>query len=202
MDDSGVQAERVAFKRLPRENTWLDYLRSAATGDEKAFACLYDETNTMVYGLAMRMLANVEDAEEVTLDVYNQVWRIAKSFDAGRGTVTSWLMTLTRTRSLDKLRARSSRQKNIEPMHEQFDAPANVSTPEQQSASAQQRRIVLEALNQLPQDQRRALEMAYFQGLSHPELAEKLGEPLGTVKTRIRLGMMKLRELLAMAAEG
>jgi len=196
MDEPGGQAQRVAFKRLPRESTWLDYVRSAASGDEKAFASLYDETNTMVYGLAMRMLGNVEDAEEVTLDVYNQVWRIAKSFDSSRGTVTSWLMTLTRTRSLDKLRARSSRQKNIEPMHEQFDAPANVSTPEQQSESAQQRRIVLDALNQLPQDQRKALELAYFQGLSHSELAEKLGEPLGTVKTRIRLGMMKLRELL------
>lgn len=201
MDDSGAQSERVVFRRLPRENIWLDYIKSAASGDEKAFACLYDETNTMVYGLAMRMLSNVEDAEEVTLDVYNQVWRISKSFDASRGTVTSWLMTLTRTRSLDKLRARSSRQKNIEPMPEQFDAPANVSTPEQQSASAQQRRIVLDALSQLPDDQRKTLELAYFQGLSHSELAAQLGEPLGTVKTRIRLGMMKLRELLALAAQ-
>jgi DNA-directed RNA polymerase specialized sigma24 family protein len=113
MDESGVQAERSVFKRLPRENVWLDYLRRAASGDDKAFASLYDETNTMVYGLAMRMLANVEDAEEVTLDVYNQVWRIAKSFDAGRGTVTSWLMTLTRTRSLDKLRARRTAERVV-----------------------------------------------------------------------------------------
>src|SRR4030095_13271536 len=112
MADSETMADRLAFRRLPREATWLDYLQRAAKGDESAFACLYDETNTLVYGLAMRMLANVEDGEEVNLDVYNQVGRIAKSFSSERGTVTAWLMTLARTRSLDKLRARASRQKN------------------------------------------------------------------------------------------
>src|SRR4051812_42278858 len=104
MDESSATTAGVAFKRLPREEAWLRYLQQAAAGDEGAFASLYDETNSLVYGLAVRMLSSVEDAEEVTLDVYNQVWRIAKSFDMNRGTVTAWLMTLTRTRSLDKIR--------------------------------------------------------------------------------------------------
>lgn len=200
MDESNANPAGVAFKRLPREGVWLGYVQQASSGDEGAFASLYDETNSLVYGLAMRMLGNVEDAEEVTLDVYNQVWRIAKSFDAQRGSVTAWLMTLTRTRSLDRIRARASRSKNVDPLPEQFDLPSPTETPEAQTAASQQRTLVLAALNQLPAEQRRALELAYFHGLSHSELAERLGEPLGTIKTRIRLGMMKLRELLVQTA--
>jgi RNA polymerase sigma-70 factor (ECF subfamily) len=200
MLDSETMSDRAAFQRLPREAVWLGYLQRAAAGDESAFASLYDETNSLVYGLAIRMLANVEDAEEVTLDVYNQAWRIAKSFNSDRGTVTAWLMTLARTRSLDRIRSRTSRQRLVEPMPATFDAPASTQNPEDASASAQQRRIVIAALEQLPQDQRRALELAYFHGLSHSELAQALDEPLGTVKTRIRLGMIKLRELLVLSA--
>lgn len=202
MPEPAVPTDRAAsFRRLPRESAWSELLVRAASGDQQAFAALYDETSSLVYSLAMRMLSNVEDAEEVTLDVYNQAWRIAKTFDATRGTVTAWLMTMARTRALDKLRSRSSRQKNTDPMPEHFDAPSTGDTPEDQSASAEQRRIVLAALNQLPPDQRRALELAYFQGMSHAELAAALGEPLGTVKTRIRLGMIKLRELLTLATD-
>lgn len=203
MLDPAAPTDRIApFRRLPREATWAGLLERAAKGDEQAFASLYDETSSLVYSLAMRMLSNVEDAEEVTLDVYSQAWRSAKSFDASRGTVTAWLMTMTRTRALDKLRARASRQKNVEPMPLHFDAPSGDDSPEDQSATSQQRQIVMAALGQLPADQRRALEFAYFQGMSHSELAEALDEPLGTVKTRIRLGMIKLRELLTLAAGG
>lgn len=202
MSEPAALPDRAAsFRRLPRESVWSDLLVRSAAGDQQSFASLYDETSSLVYSLAMRMLSNVEDAEEVTLDVYNQAWRIAKTFDPSRGTVTAWLMTMARTRALDKLRARSSRQKNIDPMPEHYDAPSAGDNPEDQSATAEQRRIVLAALNQLPADQRRALELAYFQGMSHAELAAALGEPLGTVKTRIRLGMMKLRELLTLAAD-
>jgi len=202
MSEPAAPPDRAAsFRRLPRESVWSDLLLRSAAGDQQSFASLYDETSSLVYSLAMRMLSNVEDAEEVTLDVYNQAWRIAKTFDPSRGTVTAWLMTMARTRALDKLRARSSRQKNIDPMPEHYDAPSAGDSPEDQSATAEQRRIVLAALNQLPAEQRRALELAYFQGMSHAELAEALGEPLGTVKTRIRLGMIKLRELLTLAAD-
>lgn len=171
-----------------------------AKGDENSLAILYDATHRAIYGVALRVLTNSEDAEEVTLDVYNQVWRTARSFEPGRGTVMAWLLTLARTRSLDKLRARASRQRNVDQLGVQFDMPSGAATPEEQSASSQQRAIVLSALGKLPPEQREALELAYFQGLSHVELAERLGEPLGTVKTRIRLGMMKLRDHLYGAA--
>lgn len=199
MEASPAVSDRAVFRRLPREQLWLEYVRAAAAGDESAFTALYDETSPLVYGLAMRMLANVQDAEEVTLDVYGQVWRTARTFSEDRGTVTAWLMTLARSRSLDRIRSRASRQGPLEPLPEQFELPSLSADPEEVSAAAQQRQIVLNALNQLPPEQRRALELAYFHGFSHSELAERLGEPLGTVKTRIRLGMLKLRELLTIA---
>lgn len=182
--------------RLPGENTWGDLMHQVALGDEDAFARLYDATSRMVHGVACRILGNLADAEEVTLDVYNQVWRSARTFQRERGSVTAWLLMLSRTRSLDKLRARATRQRNVEPIDPRFDAPSATANPEDQSAAAQQRAILLAALNRLPQEQRQALEMAYFDGLSHSELADRLGEPLGTVKTRIRLGMMKLKDQL------
>ena len=202
MLDPAAPSDRIsAFRRLPRESAWSALLEKAAAGDQHAFASLYDETSSLVYSLSMRMLCNVEDAEEVTLDVYNQAWRIAKTFDSSRGTVTAWLITMTRTRALDKIRARASRQKNVDPMPVHFDAPSADDSPEDQSATAEQRRIVQQALSQLPGEQRRVLELAYFHGMSHAELAQALGEPLGTVKTRIRLGMIKLRELLTLAGD-
>lgn len=202
MEESGLSSQRVSLRGQPRETAWVSYLARTATGDEVAFGSLYDETNVLVYSLAVRILGNEEDAEEVTLDVYNQVWRIAKTFTPERGSVTAWLLTLARTRSLDKLRARSSRQRNVEPIPEQFDPPSGISTPEEQTAHSEQRRLVMQALSQLPEEQRKPLELAYFQGLSHSELADALGEPLGTIKTRIRLGMMKLRESLTIPAGG
>ncbi len=181
---------------MPGEIAWGDLLSQIAGGNENSLAILYDSTHRTIYGLALRVLANSEDAEEVTLDVYNQVWRSAKTFEPGRGTVMAWLLTLARTRALDKLRARASRQKNVDRSGVPFDMPSATATPEEQSASSQQRAIVKSALQKLPVEQRQALELAFFHGLSHAELAERLGEPLGTVKTRIRLGMMKLKDHL------
>lgn len=190
------------YQRLPGEANWAGLMPRIAQGDEASLAALYDATHKIIYGVALRVLGNTEDAEEVTLDVYNQVWRSARSFQSGRGTVMAWLLTLARTRALDKLRARASRQRNVEPLGTQNETPAGSASPEEQSASSQQRAIVLAALGRLPDEQRQALELAYFQGLSHTELAERLGEPLGTVKTRIRLGMMKLRDHLHHSGSG
>jgi RNA polymerase sigma-70 factor (ECF subfamily) len=174
----------------------MGYLERVSSGDEHALAAFYDETSTLVYGLAIRMLGSAEDSEEVTLDVYNQVWRKAATFDSSRGSLLSWLVTLTRSRALDRIRARTSRQRNLEPLPTERDLADKASTPEQETALGQERRIVLGALGQLPPEQRRAIELAFFDGLSHSEVAVALNEPLGTVKTRIRLGMMKLRDLL------
>jgi RNA polymerase sigma-70 factor (ECF subfamily) len=197
MQESGAPSATAAlFRRLPAEQSWGELVDHIAHGDESAFANLYDATCRMVHGVATRILGNEADAEEVTLDVYNQVWRTARTFQSSRGTVTAWLLTLSRTRSLDKLRSRASRQRNTESMSDRFDAPASIASPEEQSAASQQRKLLLSALDRLPAEQRQALEMAYFDGLSHSELADRLGEPLGTVKTRIRLGMMKLKDHL------
>lgn len=196
MGESERPSGGVGLKRLPREPYWRDLLGRIAERDESALAELYDETSSTVNGLALRMLTRVEDAEEVTLDVYNQVWRIAGSFDRDRGSVIAWLMTLARSRSLDKIRARTSRDRLVDSMPDYFDAPSREHDPESQTSLGQQKALVRRALAELPSDQRRALELAYFRGMSHSELAEQLGEPLGTVKTRIRLGMMKMRELM------
>lgn len=164
-------------------------------------SALYRETNTLVYSLAIRMLGDAADAEEVTLDVYTQVWRSAKSYNADRGTVAGWLVMLTRSRAVDRLRGRASRRKLVEPAAELREVADGGMTPEQESLAAERRRRVREALGALPAEQREALELAYFGGLSHSELAERLGHPLGTVKTRIRLGMIKMQELLGRGAE-
>ncbi|MBI4484125.1 MAG: sigma-70 family RNA polymerase sigma factor, partial [Acidobacteria bacterium] len=135
-------------------------------------------------------------AEEVTFDVYTQVWRSAKSFDAQRGTITAWLVTLTRSCAIDRLRSVAVRSQHEEHLPEFPQMAASPENPEQ----SQQRRLVRAALEVLPPEQRQAIEMAFFSGLSHSEVATKLGLPLGTAKTRIRLGMMKLRELLGAGA--
>lgn len=196
MNESGGPTAGVSLRRSPRETEWMGYLERVSSGDEHALAAFYDETSTLVYGLAIRMLGSAEDSEEVTLDVYNQVWRKAATFDSSRGSLLSWLVTLTRSRALDRIRARTSRQRNLEPLPTERDLADKATTPEQETALGQERRIVLGALGQLPPEQRRAIELAFFDGLSHSEVAVALNEPLGTVKTRIRLGMMKLRDLL------
>lgn len=182
-----------------REPAWSECLRRVAAGDREALSELYDQTSPLVYGLALRILHNSADAEEVTLDVFTQVWRSARNYDGRRGSVTAWLATLTRSRAIDCLRARAHRDRQPE-----LDE-AERSRPQPPSHAtgwlAEQRLLVEGALAELPPEQRRLIELAYFAGFSHAELACRTGLPLGTVKTRIRLAMMKLRELLAPALD-
>ncbi|HUE00182.1 MAG TPA: sigma-70 family RNA polymerase sigma factor [Bryobacteraceae bacterium] len=179
-----------------REAAWKEYVGRCVLEDPGALGRLYDESGSLVYSLALRVLGNEADAEEVTLDVYTQVWRRAAGYDPERGSVTAWLLTIARSRSIDKVRSRAGRTSLEQPLEKAGEARTNAAGPEEHTAMGQQRRRVLAALNTLKPEQRRALELAYFSGLSHSELADRLGLPLGTVKTRIRLGMMKLRELL------
>ncbi len=178
------------------EAVWKEYVQRCAQQESGALANLYDESSSLVYSVALRMLTNEADAEEVTLDVYTQVWRTAPQYDASRGSVTAWLVTITRSRAIDKVRARSVRLSLEEPLeghthHRNYDFD-----PEAQTALNQKRGRIVEAMRVLTPDQRRAIELAFFSGLSHSELATQLGAPLGTVKTRIRLGMMKLKDVL------
>ena len=180
--------------------TWNRYLERIAAGDSQALAALYDESRTLVYGLTLRILANSAEAEEVTLEVYLQVWQAADSFDPSRGDPVSWLVLLARSRAIDRLRGRGHRQRQRELPLEALVGPSvrNQDSPEESAWLGERRQIVRAALSTLPPEQRQAIELAFYLGLTHVELAAQLGLPLGTVKTHIRRGLFKLREQLSM----
>lgn len=173
-----------------------------AQGDQAALATLYDRTSPQVYGLILKILGNREAAEEVTLDVYTQVWRQAHTYDQTRGTPGGWLMALARTRAIDRFRAGAAERGRIESLDAVEFCASDGETPEQDLAGQERRRYVQQALTRLTAEQRQAIALAYFYGLSQSEIADKLQLPLGTVKTRMRLGMIKLREALAPYEEG
>lgn len=185
-----------------REQEWRELIAQTAQGDQTSLATLYDRTSPQVYGLVLKILNNREAAEEVTLDVYTQVWRQAHTYDQTRGTPGSWLMTLARTRAIDRYRAGAAERGRIEPLDAVEFFASDGETPEQELAGQERRRYVQQALALLTTEQREAIALAYFYGLSHSEIADKLNLPLGTVKTRMRLGMIKLREALAPYEEG
>jgi RNA polymerase sigma-70 factor (ECF subfamily) len=180
-----------------RETRWRECLGQIAVGDTEALARLYDESVSMLYGLAFRILGNPEDAEEAIVDVFEQVWQKAKTFNPERGSVWRWLSMITRSRALDRLRAASAQRKHE---HATLADIGDVTTrdpwPDEASMFRQQQSIVREALSGLPREQREALELAYFSGLSHKEIAVALSLPLGTIKSRIRMAMEKLRYAL------
>lgn len=178
-----------------RDQLWFGFLARAAEGDRDAFGALYDATSSLVYSLVFRILNNPADAEEVTLDVYMQAWRDARRFDSSRGGVGAWLVTIARSRALDRIRSHESRQKREAPPLE-YDIQSDVPTPEELSAMSQDRRAVSAAMAALSAEQREVIELAYFRGMSQSEMAEHLNLPLGTVKTRVRLAMIRLRELI------
>lgn len=174
-----------------------------AHGDDQALAQLYDNTSRLVYGLCLRIVRDPAAAEDITLETFLQLWRTAASYDPVRGTVLAWLLTVVRSRSIDWLRARKSRRADLEEtLDGVFDLQDTRPSPESASIDAGRARLIRDAMAGLPAEQRRAIELTYFSGLSHSEIASHTGLPVGTVKTRIRLGMMRLRELLGPYAEG
>jgi RNA polymerase sigma-70 factor, ECF subfamily len=185
-----------------QEREWGQLIAQAAQGDQSALAKLYDCTSAHVYGFIYKILGNREAAEEVTLDVYTQVWRRAYSFDESRGTPVGWLMTLARTRAIDRFRAGLAERGKIEALDPASLFASDDPTPDQEVEGQELRQLVRRALDVLAAEQRQAIALAYFYGLSQSEIAEKLGLPLGTVKTRMRLGLMKLRDALAPYQDG
>ena len=175
-------------QKLSRTLDLAGLIQRIARGEQDALAKVYDETSSLVYSLALRILRSPLDAEEVVTDVFSQVWRTAAAFDARRGNVTTWLVTIARSRALDRLRSRNIRSQREEPLTQ--DVPGVV------TCHFEAKHLVRRALQQLSPDQRVIIEMAFFSGMSHSELAESLALPLGTVKTRMRLGMMRLRGIL------
>lgn len=197
-----IQSQAVALAPSMHEQGWTGLLARIAAGDQSALAEFYDASSAKVFGLAMKILADRTDAEEVTMDVYTQVWRRASTYDAERGTPGSWLMTLAKTRAIDRFRSSYLERGRQVPLDHAAELPGDRATPEQYSAGLERQRLVQEALASLSAEQRQAIALAYYWGLSQSEIADQLKLPLGTVKTRMRLGMIRLREVLAPHGEG
>ncbi|HET9525277.1 MAG TPA: sigma-70 family RNA polymerase sigma factor [Pyrinomonadaceae bacterium] len=173
----------------------VELLKAIAAHDEAALARLYDRYRVILFGLLMRILNNREEAEDVLQEVFLRVWQRAADFDENRGRPFTWLVTLARSRGIDRLRTLAARERvAIAGTREESEA---VSDAASDALRSEQRGLVTKALAQLPDEQKRPLMLAYFDGLTQTEIAACLEAPLGTVKTRMRTGMMKLREMLA-----
>jgi len=181
------------------EQDWAALVQSIAAGDELALHALYERAHRMVFTLTMRITANRETAEELTIDVFHDVWRRASLYYAANGTVLGWIMNQARSRAIDRLRF-DSRKKRIngmeQPLAEVAADPSDVLELREQS------KALREALAGLTPDERQAIETTVFAGLTHAEAAVRLNQPLGTIKTRIRSGLHKLRQELAAGGHG
>jgi RNA polymerase sigma-70 factor (ECF subfamily) len=178
-----------------------ELLSRIAQGDEEALGRLYDRFGPVLYAVAYRVLNEKADAEEVVMEAFAQAWREAQRFDANRGSVAAWLTMMTRSRALDLARSQSRRSRitDTAAREEPATAPAmstGFRSPGSAVEDSERRQAVAAALAALSPPQRVAIELAYYEGLSQSEIAERLREPLGTIKTRMRLGMQKLREAL------
>lgn len=170
-----------------------------AQDDTAALSEMYDRYSRLVYSIAINAVGNRETAEEITLDVFMRVWENAGSYQPGRAQFTTWLTSIARHRAIDMLRRRSSRPESDSVSWADVSAdviPNIIDTPEEIASRLIRQERVRTAISQLPEEQAIALALAYFKGYTHREIAESLGEPLGTVKTRIRLAMQKLRRML------
>jgi len=172
----------------------------AAEGDSQAIAALYDRYGAMLYAVADRVVGQPADAEDAVVETFAQVWRDAGRFDPSRASVAGWLTMIARTRALDIVRARARRKRVTDTASEREQGLPALGVwrtdPSDSYDHVERREQVQAALAALSPPQRQAIELAFFEGLSQSEIAERLAEPLGTIKTRVRLGMQKLRESL------
>lgn len=178
------------------EDDWVRLVRSVAAGDQGALHALYERTHRIVFTLIMRITHNRETAEELTLDVFHDVWRRASKYDnAAGGSVIGWIMNQARSRAIDRLRF-EQRKKRVAPQADDPVTALGAQDTDQVLDQMEQGRLLRDALTVLTADERQLIETAYFSELTHAEVAARLNQPLGTVKTRIRSGLAKLRQAL------
>jgi RNA polymerase sigma-70 factor, ECF subfamily len=177
------------------EDEWLQLVRALAAGDQRALHALYEQTHRIVFTLIVRITANRETAEEVTLDVFHDVWRKASTYDPANGSVVGWIMNQARSRAIDRLRF-DQRKKRVDPYPHSLRSTTDIVDPQQACLFEEQGRLLRNALEVLSPEERNTIETTFFSELTYEETARKLNQPLGTVKTRIRSGLRKLREAL------
>jgi RNA polymerase sigma factor (sigma-70 family) len=173
-------------------------LKRIAQRDRLAVSTLYDRYSRIIYGLAFKSLGSVEESEEVVLDVFAQIWRIAERYDVQKGRADTWIFTLARSRIIDRLRQiqRTNPSINVSMDAEEIQLPADDVDLFEEALIKERRTLVVAAMQTLPPEQRIIIELAYYQGLTQSQIAAETGLALGTVKTRIRLGLNKLKSAL------
>jgi RNA polymerase sigma-70 factor (ECF subfamily) len=197
IENSPTTLEDVLYANTAARNTeqeWVKLVESIAAGDQLALHALYQRSHRLVFTLIMRITANRETAEEVTIDVFHDIWRRASHYDAVNGTVLGWIMNQARSRAIDRLRFESRKKRSP---RADIQTPADVvADPLDVVQLREQSESLHAALATLSRNEREAIETTFFAGLTHAEAASRLNQPLGTIKTRIRSGLHKLRDTL------
>jgi RNA polymerase sigma-70 factor, ECF subfamily len=189
-----------AAKAPVSEKEWVGLVHSIAGGDQHALQLLFERTHRIVFTLIVRIVNNRETAEELTLDVFHDVWRRASAYDPAGGPVVGWIMNQARSRAIDRLRF-EGRKKRVNPQAEDPLPATGLGEPDEVFDLREQGRLLRNALMVLTPDERRAIETAFFSEMTYDEVATRLNQPLGTVKTRVRSGLSKLRQALAKTVE-
>jgi RNA polymerase sigma-70 factor, ECF subfamily len=190
LDSTGSKSEKFAHA------TDADLMQAIRNGQVNALGALYDRHSRFVYGLALKMLTRPDEAEEVTQDIFLTLWQ-RDIYDSSRGSMTQFLSVLTRSRAMDRLRSRGSRLRFLERFQQFMQTVPSKDSPLEVASMNERSRTVKAALATVPAPEREILELAYFEGLSQAQIAQQLNIPLGTVKSRSRQGLQKLRQILA-----
>jgi RNA polymerase sigma-70 factor, ECF subfamily len=183
------------------EKEWVGLVQSIAGSDQLALQALYKQTYRIVFTLIVRITNNRETAEELTVDVFHDVWRRASAYDPAGGSVIGWIMNQARSRAIDRVRF-EQRKKRVNTHADSPPTPTAPSSPQEAFDVREQGRLLRHALQELTPEERQAIETAFFSELTYCEVATRLKQPLGTVKTRIRSGLGKLRQALAGTLKG
>lgn len=196
--DSEPPTPSLTLPPAARDSMLRELMAGVAAGSEPALLSLHNLTGDRLHRVALGILSDWEAAEDVVADTFAQVWRRSETYDAGRGQVLAWLTTIARNKAVDRLRQGKAGAASLDELASALHPPDEDGTPSQAAAGHEHASRLRRAVRDLPSIQRRAIELAFFEGLSHAQVASTLGKPLGTVKTRIRAGLAAIRERLGL----